>query len=673
MHHLGFVTFLLFIASYSFSFDPEVTIRDVGMYRVSTASPKLHLGDPHENAKEYIRIINESAEEKVDVLLFPELGITGYNMQDYFYHDVLLERAKVALQEVIARMPEDIIVVVGMPLKGPNQRLYNTAVVLHNNKIVGVVPKFYRPNYLLFDEQRYFETGNEVEYTFEDSRLGTIHLSHYQIFQLRDLKIGVEICEDLWGPETPSTELALNGANLIVNLSASPELAGRRDYRRGLIKGATERLIAAMAYGSAGPWESTSSVVFGGHLLIYENGHSLAEDSEISFLGKRITADIDIQQVDHDRLINTTFRDTRSDPKYPIKFVGLKDRQSSALLSSLLRTVDPKPFHSGNLESRATEIIEIAATGLARRLLDTGSKNMILGLSGGRDSTLALLFMAKARQILERTIEGDPTVSAKFGGQAPGIFAVTMPGFATSAETRTAADELAGAFDFKLYEHPIGESATTVLQELGHDGASEDISYENVQARLRTLFLFQLGNSHNGLVVGTGDLSELCLGWCTYNADQMSHYNVVSSIPKTLVEDLMRVYALHFAENDAQRKVLLSILQQEISPELKGAQSTEDIIGKYEIHDFIIFHFLRYNSPLTKIRLLASIAFRNKYSDKDLDFAFENFSKRFPKNQFKRNGAPDGVQVGIVSTSPRVFLRLPTEACSALFDWKPKK
>ena len=622
--------------------------KSYGYVRVGVASLQVAIGDPGTNAKRIIATTRQA--ENIDVLCLPELCVSGYSAEDLFFSTALLDDTRAALRQ-IADASDIPLLVVGAPWQLNDGRLLNCAVAISDHKILGMVPKSVHPNYGEFYDLRWFTSGARVNETVVDDLLGRFQVRTDQLFSLDDCLVGIEICEDLWAPDPPSTKAAMAGANLIVNPSASNELIAKSDYRRDLVRLASARNICAYAYASAGPSESTKDIVFGGHCLIAENGHILAESQRFVFEGELLSADIDVDYLNHDRRQNQSF----SGAERPRAFRVTTGKTGEHLNDGQLREIAAHPFvpsDENEFSARAQEILAIQATGLARRMQAARTERPVIGLSGGLDSTLAYLVCLDALAILSIP---DPNLQA-----------VTMPGPGTTELTLSNARQLTETTGASLTEVPIDKAVAQHLSDLEH-GGEHDVVFENAQARERTQILFNFANKVGGIVVGTGDLSELALGWCTYNADHMASYNVNASVPKTMMAYLVRWYAQHRAQ-PALAAVLESVLDTPISPELlppeegEIAQKTEDIVGPYELHDFFLYHFLRYGAPPEKIFLLANRAFSGTYDAATIKRWMQQFFSRFFSQQFKRTTLPPGPKVGSVSLSPRGDWRMPDEA-----------
>ncbi len=637
----------------------------LGFVRVAAIAPPVALGDVVTNRSTIAVWAQEFADAGASVIVFPELSLTGYTCEDLFLTS-MVQRAHTAIAELAAATAGlKATIVVGTPLQAANGRRYNAAVVLHAGQVLGAVPKIHLPNYGEFYERRWFTPGADVDEMISIAGLLPFRLHARQVFDLGTaagvtVRLGVEICEDLWAPDQPSTALALAGANLIVNPSASNELIAKSDYRRDLVRIQSARLSCAYVYAGSGPTESTKDVVFGGHCLIAENGSILAESDRFVWAGSSVITDIDIERLANERAFNTTFGNAPEPfPAFAVS-VGRAGISTVPSLDILRRTYARLPFVPDNpatIHERAKEIMAIQSTGLARRMMAARSERAVLGLSGGLDSTLALLVVLETMKRLGR---GPET-----------IVCISMPGLGTTDRTKVSAAELARCAGVEFREIPIAAAVNQHFADIGHDPETFDVVYENSQARERTQILFDIANQVKGIVVGTGDLSELALGWCTYNADHMANYGVNGSVPKTLVKHLVRWYGDNCGD-DAMNAVLDRILDTIISPELLPAgakgeivQSTEDIVGPYELHDFFLYHHQRNGFGPAKIRALAihtfSEASENLYDEATINKWIRVFFERFARQQFKRTTLPPGPKVGSVSLSPRGDLRMPDE------------
>lgn len=635
--------------------------RSLGYLRCAAISPALRVADPDYNTDRILEAADEAFAKGCDLALFPELCVTGYTCADLFYQSVVLDGALDALQRLTAYTAEKpIALVVGLPVVASG-RLFNCAAFLAEGEIKGIVPKRFLPNYGEFYEERWFSsdaerTVDEVEIRGSRVPFGADLL--FRAVSMPDCIIGVEICEDLWSVIPPSCDMALSGATVLLNLSASNELLGKAEYRRSLVASQSARCLAAYAYAGAGAGESSTDVVFSGHSLIAENGTLIAATERFSFETQMIVADIDIQRLIHERIKNNTLAGGRPSQVFrTIGFALRSDGVRSTGTPVLYRPLSPTPFVPASEAQRAhncQEIFSIQTTGLARRLKQINARTAVIGLSGGLDSTLALLVAIKAFD--------------KLGLDRTGIIAVTMPGFGTTERTKNNAVELAGYLGVTLRTIPIAEAVRQHFRDIGHDENVHDITYENAQARERTQILMDVANQVNGLVIGTGDLSELALGWCTYNGDQMSMYGVNAGIPKTLVRYLVLWCSEAEFAGDTSR-VLLDVYNTPVSPELLPLgendtleQHTEQTIGPYELHDFFLFQMIRLQYSPRKIFFLASLAFAGTYEPRVILHWLTVFIKRFITQQFKRSPMPDGPKVGSVGLSPRGDWRMPSDA-----------
>ena len=624
-----------------------------GFVKVCAATPEIRLADTAANVGQICGLMREAAEAGAAVTVFPELCVTGYSCGDLFWQTPLLQGARDALGQIAeASAHLDGLFFVGLPV-AINGKLYNMAAAVSGGRILGLVPKHYLPNYNEFYEMRHFTPGDEL--TVSEILLcgQTVPVGNDLQFYCEDmpaLKVGAEICEDLWVPMPPSVRLALKGATVIVNLSASDEVTGKAAYRTDLIRGQSARLVCGYIYASAGEGESTSDVVYSGHRLIAENGTILASSEPFS-TGLTMT-ELDVERLENDRRRMSTFG-AGSGMRIPFR---LKVRDTE-----LTRWIDPSPFVPDDPSVRATrceEILAIQSQGLKRRMLHTGCKTAVVGISGGLDSTLALLVTARAFDLM--------------GKDRKDIIAVTMPGFGTTDRTYDNAVNLIRCLGAEFREISIRDAVTLHLKDIGHSLDDHDVTYENSQARERTQILMDIANQTNGLVVGTGDLSELALGWATYNGDHMSMYGVNASVPKTLVRHLVRYFA-DTCGDEALSATLMDVLDTPVSPELlppEGgviSQKTEDLVGPYELHDFFLYHMLRFGSAPSKIFRLARIAFDGVYDDATILKWLRVFFKRFFTQQFKRSCLPEGPKVGTVAVSPRGDLRMPSDAFSRLW------
>ena len=634
--------------------------------RVAAVVPQVTPANVAANEESVAAILAEAQSEGARVVVLPELCLTGYTCADLFYQPSLLDAAEAALVELLPRCG-DGLVAIGLPVR-VSGRIYNCAAIVAAGRLVGVVPKTYLPSTHEFYESRWFASAldaTEREVTLAGA---TVPFGNDLIFDLGDgAVVGVELCEDMWTANPPSTRLSLRGANVILNLSASNELVGKTEYRRSLVAGQSARCLAAYAYAGAGVGESTTDLVFGGHTLIAENGARLAEGPRFSREAQLTVADVDVGFLDFERSANFAFRSaaktvgevrrvdcgtaTHASPR------EMAARSASApYLDGLRRPVDPYPFvprAGADRDARCEEILAIQSTGLATRLKAIRCANVVLGLSGGLDSALALLVCVEAFD--------------RLGLDRKGIHAYTLPGFGTTARTKGNADLLCAALGVPLETIDITPMARQHLKDLGRDESVHDITYENTQARGRTYILMDKANQVGGILVGTGDLSELALGWCTYNGDHMSMYGVNAGVPKTLVRHLVAWYAAKHAET---APALNDILATPVSPELLPpnadgtiAQITEDKVGPYDLHDFFLYHFLRRGARKEKIRALAEQAFAGMFDAATIAKWLDVFIKRFYSQQFKRSCMPDGPKVGSLNLSPRGDWRMPSDVC----------
>ena len=626
-----------------------------GFVKVAAVTPKIVVADTRENTKLICEEIRKAEESGAKIIVLPELAITGYTCSDLFLQEKMLREAKQSLLEIAAfTFALDCIVFVGLPLEY-NGKLYNVAAALNNGKVLGFVPKTYLPNYNEFYEARHFTRGMDEVVTVRLDKDLTAPMGKKLLFvcdTMPELKIGVELCEDLWTPEPPAIRHALNGANVIVNLSASDETTGKDSYRRELVKGQSARLLCGYVYASAGDGESTQDVVYSAHNMIAENGRLLAQSER--FQNESIFSEIDILKLNAERRRMTTF-EMAEDGYREIGF-SLKIEETK-----LTRYIDPMPFVPGSKadrDRRCEEILMIQAMGLKKRLEHTHCKSAVIGISGGLDSTLALLVTVKAFDIL--------------GMDHKNIKAVTMPGFGTTDRTYDNAVSMIRCLGADFMEVSIKDAVNIHFRDIGHDPKVHDVTYENGQARERTQILMDIANKSGGMVIGTGDLSELALGWATYNGDHMSMYAVNASVPKTLVRHLVQFYADTCGDGKLE-KVLLDVLDTPVSPELlppedgKIAQKTEDLVGPYELHDFYLYHMLRLGYSPAKIYRLAKLAFAGSYDDATILKWLKTFYRRFFTQQFKRSCLPDGPKVGSVAVSPRGDLRMPSDASSRIW------
>ncbi|MFR8465486.1 NAD(+) synthase [Eisenbergiella tayi] len=625
-----------------------------GFVKAAALTPGIRVADTGYNAGQIKKNMDEAAEQGAKIIVFPELCITGYTCGDLFLQETLLEGAKEALKDIAAHTRgKDALIFVGLPLEMEG-KLYNTAAVLHDGKILAFVPKATIPNYGEFYEVRHFAAGRKEAETIlfdgEEISFGTHIL--FRCDAIEGLQVGCEICEDIWAPDTPSTAHAVAGATVIVNLSASNETVGKDSYRADLVKSTSARLICGYVYSSAGEGESTQDLVFNGHNMIAENGTILAQARR--FENESIYGEIDIHRLRHERRrMNTFVQDSKG---YLVIPVHMEKEETC-----LTRTFDPLPFvpsDEARRNHRCNEILSIQSFGLKKRYEHTGAKTAVVGISGGLDSTLALLVTVRAFDML--------------GLPRENIHSVTMPCFGTTDRTYDNACKLARTLGTTLSEVNIREAVSLHFKDIGQDSGNHDVTYENSQARERTQVLMDIANKVGGLVIGTGDMSELALGWATYNGDHMSMYGVNGGVPKTLVRHLVKYYA-DTCDNEELREVLLDVLDTPVSPELlppvdgQISQKTEDLVGPYELHDFFLYYMLRCGFEPSKIYRLAKQSFAGQYEDAVILKWLKNFYRRFFQQQFKRSCLPDGPKVGSVAVSPRGDLRMPSDACATLW------
>lgn len=635
-------------------------IKEFGYLRVAAARPLTIPVNIKENTQNLIKLMEESAACKCDISVYPELAVSSYNCGELFRQKVLLDDAVNGLISITGRSSESYgIHIIGFPIAEGGQ-LFNCAAVIYRGKILGIVPKSYIPNNNEYYEGRWFSSGlgSNIKFIIVDGN--KIPFGTDLIFRSNDRRLesfGIEICEDLWAPIPPSSGLALGGASVIFNLSASTDILGKANYRKNLTKHQSASIIGAYVYCSAGVGESTTDTVCGGHSLIFENGKMLSENERFTRKSDLIFADIDLEYIQHERLNNTTFSQSINE------YLPLRSYRTISYVSEkysdnkLKRKINPHPFVPdtlSDLDECCSEILSIQSTGLATRMSNIKINAAVIGLSGGLDSTLALLV----------TLEAFRKLSLDFKY----IHCITMPGFGTTKRTKTNVELLNCELDLALEEIDITSASIQHFKDINHDSNIHDITYENTQARERTQILMDKANQLNALVIGTGDLSELALGWCTYNGDHMSMYSVNSGVPKTLVKFLIQYYSDSIASENTS-KILKDIIDTPISPELlppgedgEIIQKTEDNIGPYELHDFFLFNAIRCGFSPDKVLFLSEIAFKEKYSSKIIVKWLEIFYKRFFSQQFKRSALPDGPKVGTLSLSPRGDWKMPSDA-----------
>ena len=626
-----------------------------GFIKVAAAVPAIKVADIDYNVQQIESLMAQAEGKGVEVMVMPELCVTGYTCQDLFRNQLLLDKAEEGIVQLLDFTRKlDCILIIGAPVV-VNGLLYNCAVVIQRGQILGVVPKTYLPNYGEFYEKRWFASAQDLNPTDIYLAGSPVRVSAEPLlFTTGDgVKIGVEICEDVWAPIPPSNNLALAGADIIFNLSASDELIGKHRYLCSLLSQQSARTISGYVYASSGFGESTQDVVYGGNAMIFENGHLLAEGERFSIQPQIRIAQIDVEKLRTERRQNTTFINAQRHShalQVAAKPITPKDFE-------LIREIDPHPFipKEADMQAACEEILSIQVSGLAKRLYHINAQKAVIGISGGLDSTLALLVAVKAFD--------------KLGLDRKGVIGITMPGFGTTDRTYNNAMKLMQTLGITIREISIAKAVTQHFEDIGHDMSKHDITYENSQARERTQILMDVANQVNGIVVGTGDLSELALGWATYNGDHMSMYGVNAGVPKTLIR-----YLVSYVAGEMATDTLLDIIDTPISPELIPAdelghikQKTEDLVGPYELHDFFIYYFLRYGFSPSKIYVMAQKAFKDAYDDETIKKWLRTFCRRFFTQQFKRSCLPDGPKVGSVSLSPRGDWRMPSDASYALW------
>ncbi len=642
-----------------------------GFIKVSAAVAAVKVADVEYNVAQVESLIAQAEGQGVEVIVFPELCLTGYTCQDLFHQQLLIDKAEEGLLMLLDFTRKlDVISIVGLPVQ-IGSLLYNCAAVIQGGTLLGLVPKTYLPNYGEFYEKRWFASAHDL--APQDIYLAgsPVHVTGAPtIFTTCDgVRFGIEICEDVWAPTPPSNQLSLAGADIIFNLSASDELIGKHDYLRRLLSQQSARTMCGYVYASSGFGESTQDVVYGGNAMIFENGLLLSEGERFSFQPQIKITQIDVERLRTERRANSTFITAQSEAYRSAFYSEKAAGKGKSLVFSvackpitprdfeLIRKIDPHPFIPSDdcMETSCQEVLNIQVAGLAKRLYHVGATKAVVGISGGLDSTLALLVTVKAFD--------------KLGLSRQGIIGITMPGFGTTDRTYNNALKLMRQLQVTAREISIAKAVTQHFEDIGHDAAVHDVTYENAQARERTQILMDVANKENALVVGTGDLSELALGWATYNGDHMSMYGVNAGVPKTLVQHLVRYIA-----RDMATEVLLDIVDTPISPELIPAdeqghikQKTEDLVGPYELHDFFIYYFLRFGFRPAKVLCLAIRAFGGKYDEEVIKHWLQTFCRRFFTQQFKRSCLPDGPKVGSVSLSPRGDWRMPSDAAYALW------
>ena len=631
---------------------------DYGYVKVAAAIPGVKVADCMYNAAEIEKLIVEANDKGVEIITFPELALTAYTCGDLFAQQLLLDEAERGLLQIMQNTRQmDIISIIGLPVS-VHGMLLNAAAVIQHGKVLGVVPKYYLPNYKEFYEMRWFTSGDMIKQ--DNVRLcgQLVPVTHDMLFETPKAIFGVEICEDVWAPIPTSSILTLKGADIICNLSATDECIGKHDYLCQLLSQQSARSMSGYVYSSCGFGESTTDVVYAGNALIYENGRLLARSKRFEMDPQLIISEIDVQFLRGERRVNTTFATSMR------QYIGKEalrvtiDRTTDKPLE-LTREYDPHPFvpQGNTLDERCEEIFSIQVAGLAKRLIHTYAKTAIVGISGGLDSTLALLVCVRTFDKLKRDRKD--------------IIGITMPGFGTTDRTYNNAINLMKSLGVTIREISIKDACIQHFKDIGHDVNNHDVTYENSQARERTQILMDVANQMNGMVIGTGDMSELALGWATYNGDHMSMYGVNGSVPKTLVIHLVKWVALHDMD-ELSKLTLLDIVDTPISPELIPAdeqgnikQKTEDLVGPYELHDFFLFYFIRCGFSPSKILMLAKRSFAGVYDEETINKWLHTFCRRFFNQQFKRSCLPDGPKVGTIALSPRGDWRMPSDASSS--------
>lgn len=630
--------------------------------RVATACPVTNVAHINFNIENIKECINKALNEESKLIVFPELCVTSYTCGDLFLQQQLIEKSMLAIKRLcLFSKNKDILIAIGAPLIYKNG-LYNCAYVIHNGKILGIIPKTHLPNYSEFYEKRWFSEGLDIcSKTISLSFQNDIPFGVNFIFTCGDFKFGFEICEDLWTVIPPSSYLALSGANIIGNLSASNELVGKANHRKYLVKNQSSSAICSYVYSSSGVFESSTDLVFSGHLLIAENGSILKENDRFQRDNEVITQLIDVDKLNNERLKNLSFKSYESHLPFEVKEIQFQFENTK--VTNFDRFINKHPFvpsKENQIDERCKEIFNIQCSALAKRLNHTGIDKAVIGISGGLDSTLALLVIVKTFDLLNIPRKN--------------IITITMPGFGTTDRTYNNAMELCKELSTDLREINIVDACLQHFKDINHPVENHDVTYENVQARERTQILMDIANKEGGLLVGTGDLSELALGWATYNGDHMSMYSVNCSIPKTLVKFLVK-YVSEKETSKSVSEILFDILNTPVSPELLPkdkdgtiAQKTEDLVGPYELHDFFLYYFIRQNATPEKILFLAKCAFKNDYDNETIEKWFNKFIKRFFTQQFKRSALPDGPKVGTISLSPRGDWKMPSDASFSV--WK---
>lgn len=626
-----------------------------GFIKVAAAVPSIKVADVDYNIQQIESLAAQAEGQGVEVMVTPELCVTGYSCQDLFREQLLLDKAEEGILRLLDFTRKlDVIIIVGCPVV-INSLLYNCAVMVQHGQILGIVPKTYLPNYGEFYEKRWFASAQDLNPTDISFAGGLVKVSAEPLLikTCHGVKFGVEICEDVWAPIPPSNNLALAGADIIFNLSASDELIGKHKYLCSLLAQQSARTISGYVYASAGFGESTQDVVYGGNAMVFENGKFLVEGDRFTLQPQIKIAQLDVEKLRTERRHNTTFINAQREANANVVDAKLVSQHNF----ELIREIDPHPFipKDSDMQTSCEEILNIQVSGLIKRLYHINAQKAVIGISGGLDSTLALLVTVKAFD--------------KLGLDRKGIIGITMPGFGTTDRTYQNAMKLMETLGITIREISIAKAVTQHFEDIGHDMKIHDITYENSQARERTQILMDVANQVNGIVIGTGDLSELALGWATYNGDHMSMYGVNAGVPKTLIR-----YLVSYVAGEMATDTLLDIIDTPISPELIPAdeqgrikQKTEDLVGPYELHDFFIYYFLRYGFSPSKIFVMAKKAFANDYDDETIKKWLKTFCRRFFTQQFKRSCLPDGPKVGSVSLSPRGDWRMPSDASYTLW------
>lgn len=632
-----------------------------GFFRAVACSPQVHIADVGSNVDEILSMMSEVESLAPDLVVFPEMSLTAYTCGDLFHNSTLLEAAESGLRRLVDDMPASLpLCFAGMPVKA-GDTLYNCAVAISRGRILGIVPKTFVPDYNEFYERRWFAPWRDagIVETELAGQCGVL-MGSALLFETGGVKVGAEICEDLWVPVPPSCGLSMAGAEVVANLSASDDVVGKYGYLRSLVAQQSARCVCGYVYASAGYGESSTDLCFDGKTIICDNGHTLEAGRRFERGNKFVAADIDVEALRRDRMHLTTYADCAASHAAQPKTV--KATGTTGQRKELLRSVDPMPFvpvDKAHLAERCEEIIHIQMSGLCRRLEATRCRSLVIGISGGLDSTLALLVAVRAFDSL--------------GLDRKGITGITMPGFGTTDRTRGNAHTLMQELGISIREISIAAAVSQHFADIGHDAAVRDVTYENSQARERTQILMDVANQTGGMVLGTGDLSELALGWATYNGDHMSMYGVNAGVPKTLVRHLVEYFARESA-SEREREALLDIIGTPISPELIPAdehgnitQKTEDLVGPYELHDFFLYYTLRYGFSPRRIFMLAEKAFEGRFGHDVIKKWLTTFFRRFFAQQFKRSCLPDGPKVGSVTLSPRGDWRMPSDASSAMW------